>query len=1270
MKEILLTSSALILALLALRRLFRRTLSRRVQYALWGLVLLRLLVPVSLPAADFSLLTAAEPVVRNTEALYVYCDRESTRGQNGAPVMGPPDAPFFAVGPATEDNSYTFQSRDALGSPVVVKADYQRQFQLKDILPPVWYGGIAAMACWLVLSNLTFWLRLRKHRKPYAAEGSRLPVYLVESGLPSPCLFGLFRPAVYLTPAAVASPESLRHVLAHEETHARHLDPLWSLLRGVCLTVYWFNPLVWWAALASRTDCELACDEGALRRLGEAERIPYGRTLLSLVPVRKAPANPLLSATTMTAGKRQLKDRIARVAGDGKALGAALFAAVALAALACAVTFTGAKTAETARPLTEKELAYFNGEFFTEVYTQGENMRRQFLTCIYDRPEDIDIASLVYNGTGLPEKITEADLAFVSENYINGVESDFVKISLANADAFMLENTGVSSQDAAWGGVAFFRWNQETEAFYNIYLDGEAAAYYRYTDALRDLEPVVFTSGQREGGTVRLYYQGSIFSEGNGIVNLRSAHPLSSGPLCLTLRERPGGGWWFVSNQWDGAALSRPDREPLMTIPLDGLEPYKPQAAEALPFSDGYREMLNGLEDPEHVLGDYGLMFFQSGDEIFAGVQNKLLSSWPQPFWSFRPGETGTYSASLFRNLMGHDGFCISYDPDESDLTRPRLNDFYYLDENGWPVLLARVEGWPGLIDLDGDGVRELVTQSSYAGDLYFRRDGKYYYADLEALLKDCWPQETIFSFDGWDSGSRCLMFQARTPLDTGVTAGGNVDNRTLYFDGENLLVYDGQRQPEDHMPEWSDVDSQLKEDAAALVENVLQTAGTSYDDWRITGINDAGISFFGGEEVRLCHAWQVQYELHTETLVESAENLWVSAGPGYLYYEETSGSGVFLYSEAKNEWEPGSSRFWAAMEERLYLMSVPLTELSGEELFHRLRTFEWTRRLMDDVGALPSRDRDAVLDTLASELNARGEASWRIARHFLRDTEDLLTPQGRQAWTALQARIVTPPAPEAAQAALDEIMAGNWVNLTLLGFKGGGRYNAAPHAGNGPNRAYYFTQSYNWTYAEAPGDVSAASLLVISQGGDVSFHFWPDSDLVLLSRSNEDAVWFRAVSNDGPGDPFTAGIFDFMRYWYDEAEYAGLTGNSVIPDRGQSHLEIAREWVDRVVQANLNATPGSKYAHTYGRAVVSLKDMPEEVYPDWTAGMERFYFSYEEIFVLENEKAATLSWNWAGNTTKYEGDDAPEGTLSRWQIGFMYKTEDGWHCDGTGTGP
>ena len=55
MKEVLLTSSVLILALLILRQVFWKKISRRAQYALWGLVLARLLIPVSLPAVEVHL---------------------------------------------------------------------------------------------------------------------------------------------------------------------------------------------------------------------------------------------------------------------------------------------------------------------------------------------------------------------------------------------------------------------------------------------------------------------------------------------------------------------------------------------------------------------------------------------------------------------------------------------------------------------------------------------------------------------------------------------------------------------------------------------------------------------------------------------------------------------------------------------------------------------------------------------------------------------------------------------------------------------------------------------------------------------------------------------------------------------------------------------------------------------------------------------------------------------------------------------------------------
>ena len=197
---------------------------------------------------------------------------------------------------------------------------------MKFLLTAGWIVGSAVAAGFLLYANLSFWQKLRHLRRRYPVENCSLEVYLVDKGLSSPCLFGLFRPAIYLTPAALTSPARLRHVLAHEEAHARHLDHLWTLLRGVCLVIYWFDPLVWLASSAAKTDCELACDESVLARLGEAERVPYGQTLLSLIPVGRA-GNPMLTATTMAAGKKQLKDRFSRIARKPRQFAAAVLAA-------------------------------------------------------------------------------------------------------------------------------------------------------------------------------------------------------------------------------------------------------------------------------------------------------------------------------------------------------------------------------------------------------------------------------------------------------------------------------------------------------------------------------------------------------------------------------------------------------------------------------------------------------------------------------------------------------------------------------------------------------------------------------------------------------------------------------------------------------------------------------------------------------------------------------------------------------------------------------
>lgn len=331
------TSSVLILAVLALRRLLGGRISPRVKYALWAVVLVRLLVPFQLPTPHLP--TAAELTPEPTSLTQTtipllpatYSMEEVATGQ--APNL-------------TFDDQGQLQTDRDLGE-VKPSADGQRAvFSLVWLSPAqlllgLWAMGAVILALVLLGSNLRFFLRLRRRRTPVDLADGPLPVYTVE-GLPSPCLFGLFRPCIYLTPDLALGSPTRTHVLAHELTHYRQKDHIWSALRCAALALHWYNPLVWLAVALSKRDGELSCDAGAVQVLGEEERIPYGRTLVSLVAQRSLRPGDLLScSTSMAEGKGSIQERIAQLVKHPQTKKTALIALVCAAALAVVFTFGG-----------------------------------------------------------------------------------------------------------------------------------------------------------------------------------------------------------------------------------------------------------------------------------------------------------------------------------------------------------------------------------------------------------------------------------------------------------------------------------------------------------------------------------------------------------------------------------------------------------------------------------------------------------------------------------------------------------------------------------------------------------------------------------------------------------------------------------------------------------------------------------------------------------------------------------------------------------------
>lgn len=328
MREWIVTSSALIGAVIALRALFRGKISRRLQYALWGLVLLRLLAPVSLISSPLSIMNAVPdgpPAAERAGAA-------PAGGREGGFAAGSEVQPSVNLTVSGEETAAVRPNSESMGA--------------AEVLKRLWAIGGACVGLSFLGINLLFYRRLRKTRTPYPADGGP-PVYVTEA-LASPCLFGLFRPAIYLTPAAAAGEDRARLALAHEQCHFRHGDHIWSLLRGFCLAVWWWNPLVWAAAVLSRADGELACDEAVLRRIGEENRLQYGRALVDMVAVRKAPSGLLSAATTMASGKRGMQKRLKMIIRNPKAYLPAVVAVVLLAAFCVGCTFTSAKSAATA----------------------------------------------------------------------------------------------------------------------------------------------------------------------------------------------------------------------------------------------------------------------------------------------------------------------------------------------------------------------------------------------------------------------------------------------------------------------------------------------------------------------------------------------------------------------------------------------------------------------------------------------------------------------------------------------------------------------------------------------------------------------------------------------------------------------------------------------------------------------------------------------------------------------------------------------------------
>ena len=263
LKEVL-SVSALIVVVLLVRAIFKNRVPKRMIYALWLVVLLKLCLPGTL----FSL-----PVLPAGDAAVPAQSAE--RPVQTAPVIQQP------AQTVTQPQTLAQQPVSPVQETVKPAAKPLATAQIFQI---VWFSGSALLGLWLLGAWLVFTIRLHRDRRFLDKRGGTC-IY-VSGAVKSPCLAGLI-PAVYLT-EDVLQTDAAELILRHELTHLRHLDFLWSLCRAVAVSVYWWNPLIWLAAICSKRDAELACDEAVSAGLSDAQRLAYARAILAQAPRKTA----------------------------------------------------------------------------------------------------------------------------------------------------------------------------------------------------------------------------------------------------------------------------------------------------------------------------------------------------------------------------------------------------------------------------------------------------------------------------------------------------------------------------------------------------------------------------------------------------------------------------------------------------------------------------------------------------------------------------------------------------------------------------------------------------------------------------------------------------------------------------------------------------------------------------------------------------------------------------------------------------------------------
>lgn len=304
--QVALYSAAITAGILLFRFIFKNRISSKLQYLMWWLLILRLLMPV-------------------TPDIGLHFNLQDMLLKQAHQAELPTPAPVLDVAPASVPN--TQPSYDSVTPAVQPDTDVAPSQHVNPTKSTDWYSivfvvwllGAIGFLGWLIFVKLRYYESLQH----LMAGGPRevyelydrcckelgvkpLPLWIVNKSMSPGIAF--FGEPVLLVPISLCGDESrLRFALLHELTHKKRGDHYMTLLLNILRAVYWFDPVVHFAFSELRADMESACDSDVLAYIGHEKKRGYLTVILDMFSYDTEPILGMSQIRSRRMAKRRMK---------------------------------------------------------------------------------------------------------------------------------------------------------------------------------------------------------------------------------------------------------------------------------------------------------------------------------------------------------------------------------------------------------------------------------------------------------------------------------------------------------------------------------------------------------------------------------------------------------------------------------------------------------------------------------------------------------------------------------------------------------------------------------------------------------------------------------------------------------------------------------------------------------------------------------------------------------------------------------------------------